>query len=303
MHQRNATHTSIEEPAALVADGRSRPEVRPFPGTLGAEISGLTMGTLDAAWPTLKKAFLERHMLVLRNFHPSEDEFQALASRFGPIEDRYIFPQKSGATRTSVHMISNDDGQGKLAVNPAGLNANFFWHTDKQYYERPAMVTMLQAMELPPSGGDTQFADMTAAYDALPQSTKARIDGVQASYSYLHMLRTCMEREPTEEEISRETTAEHPLVRTHVETGRKSLYIGMYCAGLLRFDTKAGRDLLSQLTEHATSDEFVYTHPWRDGDVVLWDNRCLLHRAVPNYDMLGQRRVLRRVVTVGEVPF
>lgn len=277
--------------------------VHSIPGTLGAEIVGLTPDRLDAAWPMVKQAFLERHILVLRDFRPGEDEFHALAARFGPIEDRYIFPQKSGTTRTPVHLISNDDGQGKLAVSPSGLNANFFWHTDKQYHERPSLVTMLQALELPPSGGDTQFADMTAAYDALPQSTKERIDRVQAEYSYLHMLRTCMEREPTEEEMARETTARHPLVRTHAETGRKSLYIGMYCASLVGFGPVEARELIRELGEHATRDAFVYTHRWRDGDVVLWDNRCLLHRALPNYDMQGQRRVLRRVVTVGEVPF
>jgi alpha-ketoglutarate-dependent taurine dioxygenase len=161
---------------------------------------------------------------------------------------------------------------------------------------------MLQAVELPPSGGDTEFADMSAAYEALPGPEKARIDGLRVVHSFEYMRTSTGDRPLTDEERAATPPVVHPLVRTHPDTGRRSLYLGMYCSEVVGMDAAQGRALLDDLLNHATQARFAYTHRWEPGDLVLWDNRCLLHRAIPNYEMGRSRRVLNRLVVKGTSP-
>ena len=198
----------------------------------------------------------------------------------------------------AVHEIANVDAAGVPAEN-AYVKSNYHWHTDKAYLQVPALLTMLHAVELPPAGGDTQFADMTAAFDALPDATKKRIADLRVVHSLEYMRTATDDRPPTKEEREAAPPISHPLVRTHPETGAKSLFIGMYCSHVVGMSETEGRALLDGLLAHATQDRFVYTHRWQPGDLVLWDNRCLLHRAVANYDMAKSRRVLQRLVVKG----
>jgi alpha-ketoglutarate-dependent taurine dioxygenase len=185
-------------------------------------------------------------------------------------------------------VLSNLDAQGRPVFRMSRA-ANYHWHTDKPYHRAPPLLTMLHAVELPPQGGDTEFANMTLAYDALPETMKRRIAGLRVTF------RPAFD--------SSRPAVDHPLVRTHPDTGRKSLYIGNHASGVLGIDEAEGAALLAELLAHATEPRFVYTHRWRRGDVVMWDNRCLLHRAVANYDVARDRRILHRSVVTGSVPF
>jgi taurine dioxygenase len=167
--------------------------------------------------------------------------------------------------------------------------ANYHWHTDKPYHKAPPLLTMLYAVELPPAGGDTEFANMLQAYDALPAAMQRRIAGLRVAFR------------PAFDDSR--PGADHPLVRSHPKTGRKSLYIGNHSTGIVGLPAAEGKRLLAELLAHATQPRFVYTHRWQLGDLVMWDNRVLLHRAVDNFEMTKHRRVMHRSVVCGTVPF
>ena len=275
--------------------------VSPLTPTVGAEVLGLHPQTVSDSWPQLRDAFRTHRLLVLRDLPLDEMQFTLLAQRLGPLEGRYVMRRSDGKASSPVHLIQNLDADGRVAANPYG-NANYFWHTDKQYHLQPSLATLLQAMQIPPTGGTTEFADMSAAYEALAPAVRERIRGLRAVYSYPHMLRTCLKREPTAEEIEKTPPVDHPLVRTHPETGRASLFVGMYCCAIVGMPPQESCALLAQLQAHATDRRFVYAHAWQPKDLLMWDNRCLLHRAVADFDMARYRRVMRRTVVQGEVP-
>jgi alpha-ketoglutarate-dependent taurine dioxygenase len=164
-------------------------------------------------------------------------------------------------------------------------------------------MTVLHAKELPPDGGDTQFANMAMAYEALPQATKRRIADRRVVHSWAASRRRAGAAAPSELEMRERPPVDHPLVRTHPETGAKTLYIGNHASHVLGVSDAVSEALLSELLEHATQPQFVYTHNWQDRDLVIWDNRCLLHRALANYEMAKHRRVLHRTVVTGTAPF
>ena len=196
------------------------------------------------------------------------------------------------AARTSgmavAHVMSNlgADGNPTFRISKA---ANYHWHTDKPYHPAPPLLTMLHAIELPPVGGDTEFANMALAYDALPPETRRRIAGLRVVFS------------PAFDNTR--PAVDHPLVRTHPDTGAKALYLGNHSTHIIGMPEREGAALLAELLQHATQRQFVYVHRWRIGDLVMWDNRCLLHRAVANYEVEKYRRVMHRSVVRGTVPF
>lgn len=278
------------------------PVFQPLSGVLGAETDTLDLSRpLDpAAVDAVRAAFREHHLLVIRNQSLDKERMYRFAELFGPIEGHMI-RLADGSKWDAVHTITNLDAAGNPVAKPF-ISSNYFWHTDKSFLPEPSLLTMLQAVELPPDGGDTQFADMTKAYDALPEETKRRIDGLRTVQSLEFMRRYTGSAPPTEEDIAAAPPIAHPLVRTHPETGRKSLYIGMYSAHIDGMPEEEGRTLLEELLAHATQDRFIHTHKWQLGDLVFWDNRCLLHRAIANYEMGKHRRVLMRVVVKGDTP-
>jgi taurine dioxygenase len=160
---------------------------------------------------------------------------------------------------------------------------------------------MLHAIQVPPEGGDTLFANMLLAYEALPADEKAALDGLHAIHSWEASRKNTGNRPATEEQKRERPPVRHPVVRTHPD-GRKSLYLGMHISHVDGMDYDEGRALLADLLERATADRFVYRHAWRPGDLTLWDNRVLLHRADRNYDMATYPRVLHRTVVKGTRP-
>jgi alpha-ketoglutarate-dependent taurine dioxygenase len=274
----------------------------PVSDALGAEVTGQDLsrpvvGTLKSE---ILRSFRDHHLLCFRDQHIDQERMYDFASLFGEVENHKI-SLGDGSKWDAVHTITNLDADGNPVAKPF-INSNYFWHTDKSFLAMPALLTMLQALELPPKGGDTQFADMTKAYAALPADMKRRLDGLKVVQSLEYMRRFTGSAPPTADDIAAAPPVAHPLVRTHPDTGLKSLYIGMYSSHIIGMPEAEGRALLGELLDHATQPRFVYTHVWRQGDLVLWDNRCLLHKAVANYEMGKYRRVLMRVVVRGGTP-
>jgi len=275
----------------------------PASDVTGAVIVGQNLANAlsDDLVAATRRAFLDHRVLVFRDQRLGEEQMYGFASIFGEVEQHRV-RQADGSRWNAVHRITNLDAAGNPVEKPF-FGSTYFWHTDKSFLKEPSLLTMLQAIELPPEGGDTQFADMTKAYAALPEETKRRLDGLRVVQSLEFMRRYTGSAPPTEEDVKAAPPVVHPLVRTHPETGEKSLYIGMYSSHIVGMPEAEGRALLEELLSHATEPRFVYSHVWRPGDLVLWDNRCLLHRAVANYEMGKHRRVLMRVVVKGTEPF
>jgi alpha-ketoglutarate-dependent taurine dioxygenase len=277
-------------------------ETKRIQGAFGVEVLNVdvTSPEMDASMDAIRQAFLDNYLMVFPGQDLTNDDMLAFSQRFGEVADQ-IFRTADGQKLSPVHSISNFDADGKPSKNPY-LVANYSWHTDHAFRVRPSSITMLYGVEIPPIGGDTEFADMTKAYETLPDATKTRIDGMLAEHSFEYMRRTVTDRPASESEIRDAPPSIHPLVRTHAETGRKSLYLGMCCSHITGLPREEGRKLLDELTEHATQPQFVVRHRWRLGDLVMWDNRCLLHRAIPNYDIAHSRRLLTRLNLRDGVP-
>jgi taurine dioxygenase len=246
-------------------------------------------------------AFLQHHILVFRDQDLSKDEQLAFTRQFGELEE-HVGRHAAAARYGLVHMVTNldDDGNPTTKLRQSG---NYHWHTDKSYHAVPSLMTLLHARELPPEGGDTQFANMAMAYEALSDDMKRRIAGMRAVHSWAASRRRAGAPPPSEIEMTERPPVDHPLVRIHPETGARTLYIGNHASHILGMPEAEGDALLQELLDHATRPQFVYTHHWRAGDLVMWDNRCLLHRALANYQMAQHRRVLHRTVVTGTVPF
>lgn len=269
----------------------------------GAEITGVDLS--EPLPPVLKdairRAFLEHHLLVFRDQRLTADQQYALTRHFGEIEE-HVARRADGERVPAVHRIHNLDANGNPTASPREIG-NYFWHTDKSYHAVPSLLTMLHALELPPAGGDTQYANTAMGYAALPEATKRAIAGLRVVHSWEASRRNTGGRLATAEEVLERPPVTHPLVRTHPDTGVKALYLGLHASHVVGMAAAEGRALLDRLLAHTTQPEFVYVHRWRRGDLVLWDNRCLLHRAMRNYEMDTHRRILQRTVVRGTVPF
>lgn len=274
--------------------------IEPLGPHTGIEVHGLdlTQPADAATGAQLNHAFAERSVLVIRDQRLDPRQLLAAAQLFGA-----VFPQHN--TRFAIpdcpqiHYISNQDKfpDGRRYIPGEG------WHTDHSNDARPPKATVLHAVQLPERGGDTQFANTQAAYAALPDAMRRRIDGLQAIHVYQssHSARKLMAL--SEENRARVPNAViHPLVRAHPENGRKGLYLNpIRIEGILGMDHREALPLLDDLLEHTTQPVFQYRHQWRPGDLVLWDNRCLLHKANGDYDM-NQTRYLYRLMLQGDIP-
>jgi alpha-ketoglutarate-dependent taurine dioxygenase len=274
--------------------------VRRLSPFVGAELSGIDVRSLAAdELARVKSLFLEHHLLVISNQTLSDADIQRFAEHFGPLEQNQV-RGVDGAVLPAVHRIANVDAEGRPSANPL-LKSNYTWHTDKAYLKTPSLMTLLWGEEIPPTGGDTQFVNTEVAYDTLPQPMKERIEGLRVVQSFRHMLDSLGQHDIIRaEDIP--PPVEHPLVRTHPQTGRKSLFVANYSSGIVGMGEAEGRQLITELLEHATQEQCIFVQHWKKHDLVIWDNRSLLHRAIPNYDMGKHRRILRRCVVRGDVP-
>jgi taurine dioxygenase len=247
----------------------------------------------------LKAALHENLVLCLREQSLGATAFREAMTLFGtPVLRRQITQHPDCA---EVNIISSEDrdihGDGKRLVN--GEN----WHTDDSFMREPCALTMLYGVVVPSVGGDTQFANMYAAFDALSAGFKARIDGMKVVHKYHSTRKGTKAGKRPADEMAAMPDAIHPLVRTHPVTGRKALYMNPnrmdHIVGLPRAESDA---LIDELAQHATSPQFLYRHKWKQGDIVIWDNRCTMHKANADYPD-GERRMMHRVVVAGDVPY
>jgi alpha-ketoglutarate-dependent taurine dioxygenase len=293
---------SGEMPVSLdMADETS--SLRRLTATGGVEITDIDLARplTPSAKTRILDLFATHPILVFPNQHLNREQQYEFTLNFGEIEDQHVGRHQDAVKYGAVHTLSNLDKDG----NPSGAlpeRGNYFWHSDKSYHDVPSLLTMLHAVTLPPVGGATQFANTELAYAALPDAIKHRIEGVRVIHSW-ETSRTKSGSAPATAAQRRERPPiDHPIARTHPERGTKALYLGNHSSHIIGMPYHEGRRLLAELEAHATGPAFVFTHRWTQGDLVMWDNRCLLHRALNDYDMGKHARVLHRTVVRGTVP-
>ena len=249
----------------------------------------------------------EYGVLVFRNQPLTPDQQMAFTRQFGPLDIGFrrvtSLPGKLPAHRFAYHEladISNVGLDGEVASRDSrkivSNVANQLWHADSSFQKPRARYSMLHAVVLPPKGGDTEFCDERNAYDRLDDETKARLEGLQAEHFALHSRFLLGDTEYSEAQVKAIAPVRWPIVQIHAGSGRRHLYIGAHARAIDGMSTAEARMLLLDLLEHATFPQYVYRHRWRVGDLVIWDNRCILHRGRA-YDFAA-RRELRRSTTL-----
>lgn len=264
---------------------------------VGMEYTGLDVTddhAVDRRFDEIRHDLRDRKVIVFRDQPLDEASLERFSRRFGDLARSVTETADGKIDAPVVQQITNLDAEGKPSRTPF-VNSNYFWHSDRLFFRNGLGMVLLFGKELPPSGGDTQFADMEAAYDALSPQDRALADSLQVVHSFEYMRLTYMKRPLTEKERAvAPPPMVHPMVRHNQETGRNGLLLGMYASEVVGMPLDAGRALIARLQDHATSDRFVYTHVWRPGDFVIWSNLSTMHRAVANYDMEGHRRIMIR---------
>jgi alpha-ketoglutarate-dependent 2,4-dichlorophenoxyacetate dioxygenase len=273
-------------------------QVSPLHPTLGAEVRGvdLTRALTPEVFAEIEAAFNSCGILVFPGQPVSDEQQLAFSQLFGPLE---VNPNYAGAkmrVRPDIADISNLDAEGRVLARGDRRNlfnlGNQLWHTDSSFKRIPAKCSLLSARELPSSGGETEFADLRAAWDALPQSRKRELDGLIVEHSIFRSRSQIGFADFNDEIYSQLPPVPQALVRHHPASGRTSLYLASHASHIVGWPVEEGRALIEELIAFATQPQFVYQHRWTVGDLVMWDNRCTMHRGRPYDDT--QRRVLHR---------
>jgi alpha-ketoglutarate-dependent 2,4-dichlorophenoxyacetate dioxygenase len=269
-----------------------------------AEVTGidLTRPIPRDEFRTIWDAFNEHQILVFRD-QAFDDESQIGFSRnFGELETMIAHPGNDwNPGHISVMTNLGKDGNFLPLDHPAMEHRarNEAWHSDSSFKPVAALASLLSARIVPPVGGNTDFASARAAYDALSEQRKAELEGLIAVH---RMTKPDVENdEGYREEDKKRHVVTHPLIRTNPVNGRKALYVGAHAQEIVGMPPEQGRRILDELTAFCTQPQFVYSHAWRDGDAVMWDNRCTLHRAT-TFDKTQYKRKLHRTTIAGKAP-
>jgi taurine dioxygenase len=268
----------------------------------GTEITGLDLATpLDGrTFAEIEATFDRSGVIVVRDQRITPAQQLAFARRFGDIEINYHSAKYGLPEHPEIYKLSNITKDGKpIGSRRAGEN----WHSDMIYSPRPPRATMLHAIEVPElhglTLGDTAFANAAAAYKALPDSMKRCIEGLKGVFDFTGRKRG---EAPDPATVQRYPPVEHPIVRTHSRTGVRCLYINRDdCTGIVGLPHDEAEALIVALSDHVIKPEFLYRHRWRRGDIVMWDNCTVQHKAIIDYD-LPQRRLMHRLTIAGTVP-
>ncbi len=277
-------------------------QVIPTGAALGAEIRGIDLSEpLDgAAFAAIERAFDEHGVIFFRDQHITPPQQVAFTRRFGDIEFNIFGERWSVPGSPEIVVVSNITEDGRpIGVRRAGEN----WHSDMCYAPRPPRGTMLYALEVPDMFGlplgDTEFASAAAAWDALPDSLRRQLDGRRAIFDFCGRKRAFP---PTQAEKHRYPPVTHPIARRHPRTGRTCLYVMRDdCTGIEGIPQEEAEGLIAALADHIVKPAFVYRHQWRQGDLLMWDNCTVQHRAIQDYDM-PQRRLMHRTTMDGAAP-
>lgn len=270
-------------------------EIKRLTEKMAAEVIGLDLrNPFDAATrDAVYRAFLDNQILVFRDQDLTKDEQVAFTEQFGTLE-RHALSNRGSSDSPFVHIVTNLDGEGRLT----GKLGSTRWHSDKSFRPAPSMATILHARILPPNGGDTVFANMYAGYEALDEAERVELDELRVVHSW-ELSRENIGKKLSQAEIDDAPPQTHPLARIHPDTGRRALFMGMHASHIEGGSIEAGRERIEALEARATEERFLYRHNWRKGDVLMWDNRCLLHRADPNFAVETHPRVLHRTCLRG----
>lgn len=277
-------------------------DTRPLTPKLGAEIRGLRLadGVDDATFAAIYEAFL-RHEVLL--FEPQElppAAHVAFGRRFGEVQV-HVMNQYHSDGFPELYRLSNLDAKGQ----PSGKHPDkgtMSWHTDGSWSRVTGQATIIYGEKVPAVGGQTHFADMYGAYERLNDAWKKRLHGLRA----VHNLDFSRNRRHAEDPMSEEQKkakppVDHPIVRTHPETGRKCIYLGDHAESIVGMPYEEGRALIDELNQMIIHPDLCYEHRWTAGQLILWDNRCTLHRATA-FDLEREARVVRRCTVLGDVP-
>lgn len=270
-------------------------------GGFGAEISGVDLATAsDAVIAEVVETFHRNGAIVLRDQFMPPEALVRFGKAFGPLEGHtlqdYILPG-----HPEIYVLSNRIEDGK----PVGAhNDGIGWHTDLNYQAEPTQSTMLHAKIVPPEGSDTLLADGVAAYDALSEKEKARLAPLQLihSFAYLCKMREHGRKAVAQAVLDANPDVVHPLIRTHPADGRKALWVSGGTPGFVGMEQAESLALIQELLDYVTQDRFVYRHKWREGDVLVWDNRCTLHTGTL-FDDKQYLREMHRMWNKGDRPF
>jgi alpha-ketoglutarate-dependent 2,4-dichlorophenoxyacetate dioxygenase len=265
----------------------------------------LSLHLANEDWEALRQAFWKYAVLIFPDQHLTPEAHAAFAERFGPIEtdsvlDKQVNQMRVGSKFTDQSNL-DDKGQRWEADSRRRMYkmGNRLWHTDSSFKRTPGLCSLLYCNQPVPLGGHTEFADQRAAYDALPMATRRRLQGLVAEHSIFTSRARLGFTEFSAEERERLPPVPQVLVRTVPESGRKSLYVAAHAGRIFGMPEGEGRAMIDQLIAHVTQRQFVYTHRWRLHDLVLWDNRCTMHRGT-EFDDLRWTRDLRRA-TVSDI--
>lgn len=275
-------------------------EIRPISKGFGAEVVGVDVESLtDKEFQRIERAWFEYGILIFRDLEMSPEQHVRLTQRFGPLHIMTP-PEYNLPDHPEILVLTNIQEGGKpKGIRRAGLG----WHSDGEDKQIPNAGSFLYAIKIPDEGGDTLFADMRAAYEALPTETRRRIAGKRARFSRIDMHEIHYPFEPrlTEEQKRARPDVYHPIVRTHPRTGGKSLFVGRWARDIEGIDAQEGFELVQELFKFAVEPQFVYRHQWRIHDAVLWDNRCTMHCAT-EFDEQRYDRLMYRTTLEGDVP-
>jgi len=283
------------------------PTVCPITPGFAAEIGDVDLSRPldDTTLALVREAFWTYAVLVFPDQHLDAEQHLDFARHFGPLEStsgayRFDFAPR---TRPEIADVSNLDATDRIWDRDSRLRmlqlGNRLWHTDSSFKRVPALASILYARSIAQVGGHTEFADLRAAWDALPDATKRRARGRIAEHSVFHSRAKLGFTDFSDEERRVMPPVPHVLVRTIRESGRTSLYLSSHAARVLDLPDEEGRALIDGLVAHATQRQFVYTHRWRANDLVMWDDRCTMHRGT-DFDDLRWRRDMQRA-TVADV--
>ena len=269
----------------------------------GAEITGLDLTRPLGATQVsdMHRALGGNGILLFRNADITPDQHVAFSRHFGPLE-AHVLGDFALPGRPEIFVVSNIKEDGKLK---GAVYAGQYWHSDLSYMKKPSLGSLLLCREMPEIGGDTMFANMYLAYDTLSDTMKNFLGSLSAVHDYSHAYDTYFahhkERPPlTAEARAKTPPVEHPMVRVHPVTGRKALYVNPgFTKGIVGTPREESQPILDFLFRHSTRPEFIYRHKWQVNDLIFWDNRCVMHYALSDYDF-SVRRHMHRTTIAGE---
>ncbi|HTK00396.1 MAG TPA: TauD/TfdA family dioxygenase [Bordetella sp.] len=277
--------------------------IKPLHPLYAAEIQGVQTGAAidDAVFAEIRAAFETYSIIVLRDQQLDDDSQIAFSRRFGELQ---VTPKVNPGVGSYFARQSNLDIATNQVIPPDDRRmlhqkANFLWHTDSSYRPIPSLCSILSGRVVPPEGGNTEFCTTRAAYDELPEALKRKISGLYAEHSLVHSRSLVDPRALTEEMRNELPPSQQPLTRINPVNGKRSVFVGSHASHIVGWPLEEGRALLKELNDFVTQPRFVYSHAWRAGDLIVWDNRCILHRATP-YDTQKYQRVMLRTTVEGD---